>query len=85
MFCFIYRWPKKRMSNHEYSITSIQKKREEESMSGKVSGSQVPNSPGGEKQGWPVKVFRAGEGGIGFLRVFRDVCREEKTVRRAEG
>ncbi len=47
-------------------------------MTGKVSGSQVPGSPEGEKQGWPVKVFRAGEGGSGFLWVFREVCREEK-------
>ncbi len=37
-------------------------------MTGKVSGSQVPNSPEGEKQGWPVKVVRAGEGGSGFWR-----------------
>ncbi len=42
-------------------------------MPGKVSGSQVPNSPEGEKQGWPVKVVRAGEGGSGFWRVFREV------------
>ena len=42
-------------------------------MTGKVSVSQVPNSPEGEKQGWPVKVFRAGEGGSGFWRVFREV------------
>ncbi len=35
-------------------------------MTGKVSGSQVPNSPEGEKQGWPVKVVRAGVGGSGF-------------------
>ncbi len=54
-------------------------------MTGKVSGSQVPNSPEGEKQGWPVKVVRAGVGGSGFWWVFRDVCREEKTVRREEG
>ncbi len=54
-------------------------------MTGKVSGSQVPNSPEGEKQGWPVKVVRAGEGGSGFLWVFKDVGREEKTVRRSEG
>jgi hypothetical protein len=54
-------------------------------MTGKVSGSQVPNSPEGEKQGWPVKVVRAGVGGSGFWRVFKDVCREEKTVRREEG
>ncbi len=47
-------------------------------MTGKVSKSQVPNSPEGEKQGWPVKVVRAGEGGSGFWRVFMDVCREEK-------
>ncbi len=47
-------------------------------MTGKVSVSQVPNSPEDEKQGWPVKVVRAGVGGIGFWRVFRDVCREEK-------
>ncbi len=33
-----------------------------ETITGKVSGSQVPNSPEGEKQGWPVKVVRAGEG-----------------------
>ena len=46
---------------------------------------QVPNSPAGEKQRWPVKVVRAGVGGSGFLWVFKDVCREEKTVRRAEG
>ncbi len=26
-------------------------------MTGKVSGSQVPGSPEGEKQGWPVKVW----------------------------
>jgi hypothetical protein len=36
-------------------------------MTGKVSGSQVPGSPEGEKQGW------AGEGGSGFWRVFREV------------
>ncbi len=54
-------------------------------MTGKVSESQVPNSPEGEKQGWPVKVVRACEGGSGFWRVFMDVCREEKTVRREEG
>ncbi len=56
-----------------------------EGMTGKVSGSQVPGSPEGEKQGRPVKVVRAGVGGSGFWRVFKDVCREEKTVRRAEG
>ncbi len=54
-------------------------------MTGKVSVSQVPNSPEGEKQGWPVQVVRAGEGGSGFWRVFREVAREEKTVRREEG
>ncbi len=54
-------------------------------MTGKVSVSQGPNSPEGEKQGWPVKVVRASEGGSGFLRVFRDVGLEEKTVRREEG
>jgi hypothetical protein len=58
---------------------------ENEAMTGKVSESQVPGSPEGEKQGWPVKVFRAGVGGSGFWWVFRDVCREEKTVRRSEG
>ncbi len=56
-----------------------------EAMTGKVSGSQVPGSPEGEKQGWPVKVFRAGVGGSGFWRVFRDVGREEKNERREEG
>ncbi len=47
-----------------------------EDMTEKVSVSQVPNSPEGEKQGWPVKVVRAGVGGSGFWRVFMDVCRE---------
>ena len=56
-----------------------------EAMTGKVSVSQVPGSPEGEKQGWPVKVVRAGVGGSGFLWVFREVGREEKTVRREEG
>jgi hypothetical protein len=54
-------------------------------MTGKVSGSQVPGSPEGEKQGWPVKVVRAGVGGSGFWRVFREEGREEKTVKREEG
>ncbi len=54
-------------------------------MKGKVSGSQVPGSPEGEKQGWPVKVVRAGVGGNGFWRVFREEGREEKTVKREKG
>jgi hypothetical protein len=59
--------------------------RHNEDMTGKVSVSQVPNSPEGEKQGWPVKVVRAGVGGSGFWRVFMEVGREEKNVRREEG
>ncbi len=75
---------------YKYSGENRRKKREEqeikkEEMTGKVSGSQVPGSPEGEKQGWPVKVVRAGVGGSGFLWVFKDVGREEKTVRREEG
>ncbi len=66
-------------------VVSTQNFGHNEDMTGKVSESQVPGSPEGEKQGWPVKVVRAGEGGSGFWRVFKDVCREEKTVSREEG
>ncbi len=70
--CFIYRLLQKTVigSPHPKFIGH------NEAMTGKVSESQVPGSPAGEKQGWPVKVVRAGEGGSGFLRVFMDVCRE---------
>ncbi len=79
--CFIYRLLQKSVigSPHPKFIEH------NEAMTGKVSGSQGPNSPEGEKQGWPVKVVRAGVGGSGFWRVFMEVGREEKTVRREEG
>ncbi len=61
--CFIYRLMQKSVigSPHPKFIGH------NEAMTGKVSGSQGPNSPEGEKQGWPVKVARAGVGGSGFL------------------
>ncbi len=60
--CFIYRLMQKSVigSPHPKFIGH------NEAMTGKVSVSQVPNSPEGEKQGWPVKVVRAGVGGNGL-------------------
>ena len=47
----------KRMSNYEYSITSIQKKEKRSQCPERYTEVKSPISPGGEKQGWPVKVF----------------------------
>ncbi len=56
-------------------------------MTGKVSGSQVPGSPEGEKQGWPVKGFRPALAGgrMTLTRLFLPFGRLQKEgLRRPE-
>ena len=38
-----------------------------------------------DKAGWPVKVARAGKGGSGFVRGFRNVGPKDKTKMWVEG